>query len=343
MADSNLNYSSADEAFKNLFLISFNFYVNAEKNKQFYHDPANIERVKKLIELYYEIINPTYKHIDKLYDSFKRIYISTESKVENNDTPEERQGLGLVYDFIQEYDVFDREFDVLTNSLLIHQKLYKPLDDRVCVEYNLKRTNAYEMLEIARKEKDLQKYREAQELIRNIGNSARFGSKLRTGAVRLDKVDVDVPDAADAVKFINSFASTEKKAEFKEKLMNSNIFEYIDYCVKITTDLIKFQPFQDGNKRTFRSLLNLMFKYKNIPPVFIKKDEREAYKNALISAMKDGDYKEINQFYYFKICDSIYVLDFKNYEKTNPSTYTDDGTLKTKQNDSMSTIPRGMN
>jgi len=31
--------------------------------------------------------------------------------------------------------------------------------------------------------------------------------------------------------------------------------------------------------------------------------------------MKDKDYTELSQFYYFKICDSIYELDFQNKNK----------------------------
>ena len=37
--------------------------------------------------------------------NFKRKYVYNESLVEKNDTKEQRQGIGLVYDFIQDYDV----------------------------------------------------------------------------------------------------------------------------------------------------------------------------------------------------------------------------------------------
>jgi hypothetical protein len=114
-------------------------------------------------------------------------------------------------------------------------------------------------------------------------------------------------------KFNAFFSSDEKKQEYENALNNSNIFEYIDYAVNTTCDLIGMQPFGDGNKRTFRSLLNLMFKKKNLPPVYITRKERKTYHDALEKALYEHDYSELDAFYYYKICDSIYELDFKPY------------------------------
>jgi hypothetical protein len=61
-----------------------------------------------------------------------------------------------------------------------------------------------------------------------------------------------------------------------------------------------------------------MFKNRNIPPVYILKKERTVYKDALIKAIKDEDYTDIINFYYFKICDSIYELDIKQYIDNKP-------------------------
>ena len=129
--------------------------------------------------------------------------------------------------------------------------------------------------------------------------------------------NVDVPDANEAARFFNSFASPDKKQEFNRYLKEADIFEYIDYAVRTTADLIGVQPFADGNKRTFRSVLNLMFKKKNLPPVYFVRKERAAYHKALEKAIGEHDYGDLIAFYYYKICDSIYELDFLSYIKEN--------------------------
>ena len=52
-----------------------------------------------------------------------------------------------------------------------------------------------------------------------------------------------------------------------------------------------------------------MFKIRNIPPVYIKARERTAYHLAMNKANNEGDYSYINNFYRYKICDSIIELD----------------------------------
>jgi Fic family protein len=89
-------------------------------------------------------------------------------------------------------------------------------------------------------------------------------------------------------------------------------FNYIDDCIIMSTQLIEMQPFQDGNKRVFRALLNLLFKKINIPPIFILEEEKDVYKSALLAAIKDKDYTKIINFYYYKICDAIVSLDINH-------------------------------
>ena len=136
-----------------------------------------------------------------------------------------------------------------------------------------------------------------------------FGGKLRDLQAYLFDTNIEVMSPKDALKFFNSFLGNSDK--IMDELKNKGIFEYINECIKITTELIKAQPFFDGNKRTFRSLLNLMFKARGIPPVYINVDERAEYKEALLKAMINNDYSYLNKFYYYKICDSIYELDIE--------------------------------
>lgn len=134
-----------------------------------------------------------------------------------------------------------------------------------------------------------------------------FGGQLRNESVVLNNEIIEVPSANEAKRYFQSFIGRKlPEVDFHNPI---SIFDYINSCIYITTELIKHQPFTDGNKRTFRALLNLMFKQYNLPPVYVKTRERMEYKDALMKAMKKKDYTSLNQFYYYKICDSIYDLD----------------------------------
>lgn len=130
-----------------------------------------------------------------------------------------------------------------------------------------------------------------------------FGGRMReTGAVLNDSL-CEVPDATTAKSLFQSYIT--KKLEYDI----DNIFPYIDESIKIAIDLIKIQPFGDGNKRTFRALLNLLFARIGIPPVYIKQRERDIYKRELLRAIEEDNYKPITAFYYHKICEAIIDLD----------------------------------
>lgn len=140
-----------------------------------------------------------------------------------------------------------------------------------------------------------------------------FGGKLRETTAVLNDWNVEVPDATDAAKVFNSFISN---SDFIfDKYKKGDIFGYINDCIKLNVALIKLQPFADGNKRTFRALLNLQLKILNIPPIAIEEQENGEYKQALykaITAKCDDDYNDLFQFYLYKICDSIIRLDINN-------------------------------
>ena len=87
------------------------------------------------------------------------------------------------------------------------------------------------------------------------------------------------------------------------------MIEYINECLKLKCHLIQIHPFQDGNGRTMRALVNMLFKVAGIPPVYVRLSERKRYLEAMNKAISEKDYTNINQFYYYKICDSILELD----------------------------------
>lgn len=141
-----------------------------------------------------------------------------------------------------------------------------------------------------------------------------FGGKLRDNDVVLYDTNIEVVPAYQAKKIFNSYIV--KSKEIIASLEECNIFDYIDNCIKISTELMKLQPFYDGNKRTFRALLNLMLKNKNLAPIYIEVEQRDLYKEFLLQAMK-GDYEKLTRFYYYKICDAIVELDIKYTNSNN--------------------------
>lgn len=142
-----------------------------------------------------------------------------------------------------------------------------------------------------------------------------FGGKLRTEPVFLKNSSVEIMEPIEAQKYFNSFIS--KSDEIFISLNNNDILGYIENCVKLTTDLIKVQPFQDGNKRTFRSLLNLLLKKATLPPVYIDIENRVKYKQNLMNAIIDNEYSGIYEFYYNRIEEAIFELDLYGREIEN--------------------------
>ncbi len=311
--DSNLLQTNAKENIREMFALTFELYKVAEKNKNLYRIDPDGTIPQKLIELYYKEIKPDY---NSLIYSFKRKYIPNEALVEKNDTKEERQGISLVYDYIQNFNPDKDYFNIFVTGLELHRLLYKPLDDKNNRDYAIEYLETQSLIEQAKANKDINMYKEAKKKLESLNNSiCKFGGKLRDddNNVALLGVDIDVVSAAEAKRIYNEYLSDEKKIEYENMLASKNIFLYINYCVKTIANLIKIQPFNDGNKRTCRSLLNLMFKNKNLPPVYITKNERAAYKDALIKAIKDDDYNDVYNLYCYKICDSIYELDIVPY------------------------------
>ena len=138
-----------------------------------------------------------------------------------------------------------------------------------------------------------------------------YGSTLRKEDVCLYDTPYDVVPGSDVMIEFNKYI--QKKINLTE---NTNVFDYIMECIKLTVDLIKLQPFNDGNKRTFRALLNLLLTKVGIPPIYIKQEERDVYKKELLKAICKNDYEDLFQFYFYKIADSIVSLDIYSEDKS---------------------------
>lgn len=304
----NIESAIIDNDSLDLLITAFQLYEIAKLDNNVYRKDEDLQIIRNLLTLYYKLINPNYNN---MIFNFRRKYVSNELLVEKNDTPEERRGLNLIYDYIQDFDVECDSFNIFTVALILHGLLYKPSDEKNAVLADERRDKAKRLREEAKREGNLDKYHESRDLLEQV-KFTRFGGQLRqTDAVMYD-FQANVPPAEEAIRIFNEFLVA-RKDEYEEELNNPDILAYIDYAVNTTAYLIGVQPFGDGNKRVFRSLLNLMFKKKNLPPVYITKKERNAYHQALEKALSTQDYSDLDAFYYYKICDSIYELDFKPY------------------------------
>ena len=88
-----------------------------------------------------------------------------------------------------------------------------------------------------------------------------------------------------------SFAFYSKSGK---RLSQSELIEYINDCLKLKCRLIEIHPFTDGNGRTMRALVNLLFKIAGLPPVYVKRMERGKYLAAMGKAITDNDFSAIN-------------------------------------------------
>lgn len=312
---SNLFSRNLDDDFRQLFILTFQYNHWAEKFNTLYKNDNDSLLAQKLISLYYKTIRPSYN--DMLF-SFKRKYIANEILIEKNDDPLQRKGINGVFDYLQNWHKDIEDFNILAESLKINCLLWKPTDDNIGENIEKEVDECLQMLEQAKKNKDIATYKKANNKLKELDSlrkGNKIGGQLRHGAeeVALKNVEILVPSGDEACKFINSLATPEKHKELVDKYNSDDILEYIEYCVKLTSDLIRYQPFNDGNKRTFRTLLNLLFKVKNVPPVYMRPKERDEWLRVLFKSIEQKDYTELVKFYYFKICDSIYELDVKPY------------------------------
>lgn len=76
-----------------------------------------------------------------------------------------------------------------------------------------------------------------------------------------------------------------------------SVSEYIRKSAKIHHRITQIHPFQDGNGRTSRCLLNWMFKVKRLPPIYIQAKDKDDYYQALTNADKSNDCKELERIF----------------------------------------------
>ncbi len=62
-----------------------------------------------------------------------------------------------------------------------------------------------------------------------------------------------------------------------------------ELAFKLHFDLVSIHPFADGNGRTSRLMMNYLLEYFKLPPLYISKDNKISYINALENTHKKED------------------------------------------------------
>lgn len=254
----------------------FDGYINRKKEKRLFEGFTNIPQM--IILTYYTCIKEHF--FNNIYEEFKNKYISiknfkerylyNENKLEDVHSREEQQGLRLVYDYIQKKENFE-DISIYTLSD-IHEILYSK--------------SPY----------------------------PEFGGKYRTDERYLPNSGIDITSPSLIVHEMNQLRNevnllVKEGIELGKEIKPQNIISYIDKCIELKCKLIKIHPFGDGNGRSIRAFINLLFRLANIPPIYIENKEREKYGIAMQVAIGNNDLTKLKQFYYYKICDSIISLD----------------------------------
>jgi fido (protein-threonine AMPylation protein) len=221
------------------------------------------------------IIKLYYKNVDKpsfdlLMQNFKRRYVYNESLIEGAHDLSEKRGMAHMYDYINE-DLKPESISIFTLNLL-HHRLFSKVP-----------------------------FPEASK-------------GFRTEMAYISGADFTIERPENIMKKINSELLPESLELVKKSVMisqeeNPDLINYINEVVAFGCKIIKIHPFFDGNGRSTRCFMNILFKFANIPPVYIKNKERDEYLQAMSRALSNKDFESINKFYYYKICDSLYELD----------------------------------
>lgn len=236
---------------------------------------------QNLIKMYYSRDNER-SDFDNIISNFKKRYIEQESKLEKVHKTEEINGLGVVYDFIRSDDW--KNCANIYIILLIHLKLFS-----------------------------LTPYPEAGGALRNSNCLIKDSNVNTSPYTEINKEIASLYTTFDELLKYGITLSEDHSIDNEQ-----HIIPYINKCLELKCRLIEIHPFFDGNGRTMRAMVNLLFKIAGLPPVYVKSSERAKYLAAMEKAILEKDYSYINKFYYYKICDSILVLDVNQRIKKSP-------------------------
>lgn len=216
--------------------------------------------------------------IDYLNEAFISKYIQNENIIEGAYSPEEKEGFQLMYQ--EMLNTPTSEFEIF--SLCVFNRI----------------------------------------LFSKI-SSGNIGGAIRSIPVYLPNSSVDISEPSmvfnDLIGLEDEFNALIKIATIMRDSKNyDNVIDFIKRVVIFKCKLIKIHPFMDGNGRSIRCFINRIFIEAGIPPVYIRKKEKEDYIYSINEALRyrnasevddDSKYSLITSFYLHKICDSIVQLD----------------------------------
>lgn len=221
------------------------------------------------------IIKTYYSYVTRasfpdIVENFKKRYIYHENKVEDVKGREEKNGLNAAYNYIVRKE--DLENISIYDLSYIHEELYSKTPH------------------------------------------PEFGGQYRNHDGFISDSSVEITPYYNIVHEMNLLKPVvadlvKDGIRIRENGDVNALIQYIDKCIELNCRIIKIHPFRDGNGRSCRAFLNLLFKIVNIPPTYIENKEKEKYKLELSKAIINGNYTPIKEFYHYKICDSIVALD----------------------------------
>ena len=226
----------------------------------------------RLIKMYYGL-TPDEVAFNKMKKRFIRRYIANESDLEEVHDKSEILGLKVMYDYIHSREI-DKNFDVYTLCEL-HRKLYQFTPFPEAAGF-IRNQNVY---------------------LPGTGTELCDYSYIRP---RLNEIDEEV-------QYLRSISK-----EIRRSRNVDDLLAYLDLCVEVNCELIKVHPFMDGNGRTIRAFTNKLLEDAGLPPIYIGVRERGEYQEAMNKANNEGDYRDIKDFYRYKVCDSIVELDIND-------------------------------
>lgn len=239
-------------------------------------DNENENLPKNLMEAYFS--DPNHAPFDRIVDKFKKKYVYNENEVENVHNLLERQGLDVIYDYIERkgYLTCPNIYIILQLHILLYSKVPYP----------------------------------------------EFGGKFRDVSACISGSDVKTVEPEEISLEISKLYTVYNDLLLLGDEIVSNervdlLVKYINMCIDLKCRIVEIHPFVDGNGRTSRALLNLLFRRVNLPPVYINLAEKNQYIKAMDDAIRLKDKSHIRTLYYYKICDSIVELDLNERQKDN--------------------------
>ena len=175
---------------------------------------------------------------EKIANNYRRKYLINENFIENVHTKEERAGLREVYDYVLSNGW--KRFRNIYVILKLHSLLYSKVAEE-CRSFggSFRQANAM----IADSDVETTRYemigKEIQALYGVYDNLLKVGE-----AISINKDE--------------------------EQLM-----KYLEECIRLKCRLVEIHPFADGNGRTCRAFLNILFRNVGLPPVYIEKGEKD--------------------------------------------------------------------